>query len=161
MYRRILIGGVTAAAIVGAGGAALAATGSDSTNSAGSSSHQSATARSHDGKKGRQGKRMKGRRLLRRVDHGQFVVHTRKGFVTVQLIRGTVTDVSASSITVTSADHVTDTFAVTPDTKVHKRVDGKPAASTIGAVAKGDHVVVGGTGATNPSARRVFDRGTK
>ncbi len=32
MYRKILLGGVTAAAIVGAGGTAIALTGSDSTN---------------------------------------------------------------------------------------------------------------------------------
>ena len=163
MYRRILIGGMTAAAIVGAGGAALAATGSDATTSGSpSATHQSAA---HHGKAGHRkaghGKRMKGRRLLRRVDHAQIVVHTKKGFVTRELIRGTVTDVSASSITVTSADHATDTFSVTKDTKVLSRTDGKRQSSTISAVAKGDHVFVGGIGAGTPVARHVFDRGTK
>ena len=160
MYRKILISGMTAAAIVGAGGVALATTGSDSTGGSGSSSSQHSATGQH-GKKGKNGKKMKGRRLLRRVDHAQIVTHTKKGDVTHELIRGTVTDVSATSITVTSADHTTDSFVVSKDTKVRKRTDGKPASSTISAVAKGDRVFVAGIGASTPVARHVLDRGTK
>ncbi|MBE7189135.1 hypothetical protein [Jatrophihabitans endophyticus] len=158
---------MTAAAIVGAGGAALAATGSGTTdgrpaasthagNSAGSGAHHGVGRKAH-GKHNR-----RAHRLLRRVDHAQIVTHSKKrGFVTHQLIRGTVTDVSATSLTVTSADHTTDTFTVTKDTKVRARTDGKPQVSSIAKVSKGDHVFVGGTGASSPVARRVFDRGSK
>lgn len=153
MYRRILIGGVTAAVIVGAGGAALATTGSQSTN--GSPSATGTHAKTHNRK------HAKGRRLLRRLDHAQVTVHTKKGFVTRELIRGTVTQVSASSITVTSAGHATDTFSITKDTKVATRSDGKRKTSSIGSVSNGDHVFVGGVGAGTPVARHVFDRGSK
>ena len=44
MYRNVLVGGLTAAAILGAGGTALALTGSDGSSGSGSSSSSSRVA---------------------------------------------------------------------------------------------------------------------
>ena len=69
---------------------------------------------------------------------------------------------SATSITVQAADKKSETFAVTKDTKVRVRDNGKAADSTISKVAKGDHVVVAGTGTSSFSAKHVVDvKGTK
>ncbi|WP_375480495.1 hypothetical protein [uncultured Jatrophihabitans sp.] len=152
MYRKILIGGMTAAAIVGAGGAALAVTGSDATTS-GAAATTSAAASQHAAK-GKQGKN----KLLRRLAHGQFVTKGKGGvFVTHDLIRGTVTSVSATSITVEAADKKSETFVITKDTKVRMREDGKGSASTISKVATGDKVAVAGTGASTFTAKHVVD----
>ncbi len=146
LYRRILVGGVTAAAIVGAGGTAIALTGTDA----------------------KQG------HLLRRLAHGQFVTKGKDGkFVTHDLITGTVTSVSSTSITVQAADKKSETFAVGQDTKVRERTvgqktasgqktKGKATASSISQIAKGDHVVVAGTGTTKLAAKRIVEvKGTK
>jgi hypothetical protein len=155
MYRKFLIGGVTAAAIVGAGGTALAVTGSDttsgtpvSTTAASSAPTPSGTAKA----------KAKGRaRLLHRLQHGQIVTRGKGGFVTHDLIKGTVTAVSSTSLTVQAADKKSETFAVTKDTKVRVRTSGKGAAASISSVAKGDHVVVTGTGASSYTATHVLD----
>jgi hypothetical protein len=161
MYRKVLISGVTAAAIIGAGGTALALTGSDST--AGTPSATSSSAPSHakaGHAKGKDGKAKKGgkAKILRRLAHGQFVVKGKDGkFVTHDLITGTVTSVSSSSITVQAADKKSETFSVSKATKVRVRQDGKGAASTIAKVAKGDHVAVAGVGASKYAALHVVD----
>lgn len=151
MYRKVLITGVTAAAIVGAGGTALALSGSDQTSGTPSATTSSAPAAAgkHD---------HKGRRMLRRLAHGQFVVKGKDGkFETHDIIRGTVSAVSATSITVQSADGKSETFAVNKDTLVRVRDNGKGAASTISKVAKGDHVLVAGTGTSSLTAKHVVD----
>ncbi|WP_375492972.1 hypothetical protein [uncultured Jatrophihabitans sp.] len=156
MYRKVLITGVTAAAIIGAGGTALAVTGSDSpsTPAKPSSSSGSSAKHDHDGKKGKHGKHG----LLRRLEHGQFVSRGKDGkTVTHDLISGTVTAVSPSSITVQSADKKSETFAVTKDTKIRVRDNGKGAESTINKVAKGDRAVVAGTGTSKYTALHVVD----
>lgn len=166
MYRKILVGGVTAAAILGAGGAALAAGGSPgSTAGAPAASATSAASTStaaqrqqrthHQQREHRQ--RMGRRRLLRHLAHGQIVTRNRKGFVTHDLIRGTVTSVSATSVTVRAADSTSETFAITKDTKVRVRQHGTRSDSSIEKVAKGDKVAVAGTGATTLTARRLID----
>jgi hypothetical protein len=151
MYRKVLITGVTAAAIVGAGGTALALSGSDQTSGTPSSTTSSAPAKAgkHD---------HRGNRMLRRLAHGQFVVKGKDGrFETHDIIRGTVTAVSATSITVQAQDKKSETFAVTKDTKVRVRDKGKGAASTISKVAKGDRVMVAGTGTSALTAKHVVD----
>ncbi len=55
--------------------------------------------------------------LGRRVLHGEVVLQTRKGFVTAEIARGTVTAIDATSISVKSADGVTTTFAIDAKTK--------------------------------------------
>jgi preprotein translocase subunit YajC len=147
MFRRVLVGGVTAAAILGAGGTALALTGSDGPTGSGTSSHDHAAGRGGHGKA----------RLLKRLQHAEIVTKHGKGFVTHELIRGTVTAVSPSSITVQAADKTTETFTVNAATKVRVRSGGKGAAASIARVAKGDRVFVAGVGAGTPVARHVVD----
>ncbi len=103
---------------------------------------------------------------MERALHAQWV--TRKAgspgtFVTHDAIRGEVTAVSASSITVKAADGVSQTYAVTGSTKVHlrKATPGKPRAGTtgtIGDVHTGDQVAVAGTGTSSLTAEQVVDR---
>lgn len=147
MYRRVLVGGLTAASILGAGGTALALTGSDSPSgpSSGSGTHAK-----HAGHKGKA-------RLLKRLQHAEIVTKNKTGFVTHELIRGTVTAVSATSITVQSADKTSETFTVNGDTKVRMRSGGKGAPSSIDKVADGDQVFVAGVGASTPTAKHVVD----
>jgi hypothetical protein len=160
MYRRILVTGVTIAAIAGAGGTALALSGSDQSTSG----TPSATSSSSPAKAGKQNQKNHknhsghGNKMLRRLAHGQIVVKGKDGkFVTHDLIRGTVTSVSATSITVQAPDKKTETFAVTKDTKVRVRENGKGAAATISKVAKGDNVLVAGTGTSKYTALHVID----
>ena len=148
MYRNVLVGGLTAAAILGAGGTALALTGSDGSSGSGSSSSSSRVA-GHLGP----GKA----RLLKRLSHAEIVTRNKQGFVTHDLIRGTVTAVSSTSITVQAADKTSETFTVNGDTKVRVRSGGKGTASSIDKVSKGDQVFVAGVGASTPTAKHVID----
>jgi hypothetical protein len=154
MYSKVLIGGVTAAAIVGAGTAALAL-GDPSGPTPGK---PAAHAPMHPGKHaGKHHGRHPGR-LLRRVVHGEIVTITPDGFVTHQLIRGAVTDVTARSITVKAMDDTSETFTVTSATKVRSRANGKATDAAIGDVQDGDQVAVVGLGARDhATARRVID----
>jgi hypothetical protein len=152
MYRRVLIGGVTAAAIVGAGGTAIALTGSDTT--AGTPTTATTTSTSAPAVHQHRHPRL---RILHRLVHGQIVTRNGSGFVTHDLINGTVTAVSASSIRVRAADDRTETFAVTKDTKVRVRTTTGGALSSIGSVAVGDHVLVAGTGTSTYTARHIVD----
>lgn len=153
MYRKVLITGVTAAAIIGAGGTALAVSGSDTPS--GTPSGSSSAKHDHHGKQGKHGKHGK---LLRKLSHGAFVVKGKDGkFVTHDLIKGTATSVSATSITVQAADKTSETFAVTKDTKVRVRAAGKGVASSITKIAKGDPVLVAGTGTSTLTAKHVVD----
>jgi len=149
MYRKVLVGGLTAAAILGAGGTALALTGSDA-SSGGSGLASVAGDRSGHHPKGKA-------RLLKRLSHAEIVTHGKKGFVTHALIKGTVTAVSPTSITVQAADKTSETFVIDKDTKVRARSGGKGTASSIDEVAKGDQVLVAGTGASHPTAKHVVD----
>ena len=160
MYRKILVGGVTAAAILGAGTAALATTGSDTTSGTPAASSSSAAPSSHAQAKNGKGKHSP----LRRAAHAKITVKTKKGYVTRDLINGTVTAVSSTSITVQAGDKTTETFVVGKTTKVVARATtkgAKPTASSIAKVTKGQHVVVTGIGTSKPVARRVVDLGTK
>lgn len=152
MYRKLLVGGMTAAAIVGAGGAALAVSGTDTTSgtpaAATVSSDQSQLANRHpllsrDG------------RILRRVVHGEVVVRGKDGLVTHDIIVGTVTDVSSSSISVRAEDGTSETFAVNSDTKVRVLGDGTRGLSSIGKIATGDRVGVAGTGTSTLTAKHI------
>ena len=163
MYRKVLAAGVTAAAVLGAGGTALAMSGSDTsgTGSLAAASHSTAApgakAKAAKGKAGK-GKAGKGRqRLLRRLSHAEIVTKGPKGFVTHDLIKGSVTAVSATSITVQAADKTSETFVVDQATKVRVRTNGKGAAGTIAQVANGDQVFVAGTGTSTKTAKHVVD----
>lgn len=179
MYRKVLLGGVTAAAIVGAGGTAIALTGSDSlTPTPTPSTSNAKPAPGHknaDHKKGKHG--MAGK--LGRLAHGEFVTKGKDGnFVTHDLINGTVSAVSATSITVVAADKKSETFSVTKDTKVRERTitakadkpktkadkskHKKASESSISKIATGDRVLVAGTGTTTMTAQHILEiKGTK
>lgn len=159
MYRKVLVAGVTAAAIVGAGTTALAVTGSDATSGK-PTTPSAASVASHPGKNGKHGKDAK-LRMLRRAVHGEIVTKGKSGFVTHDLISGLVTKVSTSSITVTALDKRSETFAVTKDTKVRQRSAGKGSPSTIGKVNVGDKVFVLGVGTARKTARHIIDVGKK
>jgi hypothetical protein len=150
MYRKVLIGGATAAAIVGAGTTALAL----SDPSPPTPGPPAAQARLHPG----QQLRAHPGRLLRRIVHGEIVTVSPEGFVTHQVIRGKVTDVSAHSITVQALDATSETFAVTSDTIVGSRADRTAGSAAVGDVQNGDQVVVLGVGAADDAtARRVVE----
>lgn len=104
-----------------------------------------------DGKADRKGPRA---RLLRAL-HATWVTEGKNGPVTHQAVRGEVTAVSATSVTVKARDGFSLTYAVTGDTKVRARSNGKGSDSAIGSVKVGDKALVLGVGATNPTARVV------
>ena len=155
MYRKILAGGVTAAAILGAGGAALALSGSDGSDGTSSTSAPSDHQRGihplrtlHDLRRDA--------RLLRHVTHGEVTIDGKDGFVTHDVIVGTVTSVSATSITVRAADNASETYVVTKDTRVRVLGDRDRGLSSIDDIATGDHVGVAGTGTSTLTAQHVI-----
>jgi hypothetical protein len=155
MLKKIVIAGSAAAVVLGAGTAALAVSGSNSP-SAPSSSSSAATGKAKAG----QAKRAE----LRRALHATWVTRNGKdstSFVTHDAIRGQVTAVSASSITVKAADNVSETYAVNSSTKVRSRADGKGKAGTISEVKSGDTVIVLGTGSGTLTATHVLDGAKK
>jgi hypothetical protein len=91
--------------------------------------------------------------LARHLLHGEAVVQTRKGFVTMVFARGTVSAIGADSISVKSADGVVTTFAI--DAKTKARSDGQAVA--IGTVHTGDKIGVFGTktGGATATARMI------
>lgn len=98
-------------------------------------------------------------RLLRAL-HASWVTDGASGPVTHQAVRGEVTAVSPTSITVTAKDGFSLTYSVTKDTVVRERAKGHGSASSIGEVKVGARALVAGVGATNPAARVVVFRST-
>lgn len=68
--------------------------------------------------------------------HGQGTIRSGSGFKSVEFQRGTVTNVSSTSITVKSADGYTHTYAVVSTTEVNAQAGG------ISSVAKNDEVTL-------------------
>jgi siroheme synthase len=99
--------------------------------------------------------------LARRALHGEFVVRGKGGKdVTVDMVRGKVTAVSPTSITVAARDGYSATYAVTSKTRVHVR--GQKGKQSINVVKTGDRAGVFATKAgTALDARAVVDRGQK
>jgi hypothetical protein len=146
--RRILISGVTAAAILGTGAGALAVSGTDQTSGTPAKTSHAA------------GKHAIAKALRRHAVHGQIVTKGKDGYVRHDGVTGVVTAVSASAIGVKAADGYTETFTVTSDTKVRRRSDGKGAPSTLSAVKTGDTVAVFGRAESEharATARLVLD----
>jgi hypothetical protein len=156
MYRKLIVAGAAAAAIVGSGTAAMALTGSSTPSgsspagSSAASSSAAAPARSLE------------RKLLRRTVHGQFVTRDKSGhYITHDYARGKVSGVSTQLIVVHTADGTSQRFAVTSATKVRLRSNGKGTAGKITDVHVGDTVLVGGVGSGTPSAGHVLDLGKR
>jgi hypothetical protein len=92
------------------------------------------------------------RRYLRRNTlHGQITVKTKDGTKTVAVQRGTVTAVSATSLSVKSSDGFTETWVLNSGTKV--RADGK--AGSASALRTGEELGVAGGMAGNTSTARL------
>jgi hypothetical protein len=138
-WKSVAIAGSAGAVILGSGAAALAATGSGPSG-AGASGAAGAG-------RGRAAK------VLGRGLHGTWVTADPKNagtYVQHDAIRGEVTDVSATSITVKAVDGVSMTFVVDASSKV--KVAG---GTTIGDVHDADRVAVVGTGTTTLTATHV------
>ena len=97
------------------------------------------------------GGRMRG--LGRHVLHGEVVLQTRKGIVTADIARGTVSAIDGDSISVKSADGVVTTFTINANTKARSAGHVIP----LNTVHAGDQVGVLGikTGADAPVARMI------
>ncbi len=166
MFKQIVLAGSAAAVVLGAGTAALAASGSTSAQAASptstASSQPAAPGTSAPGKAARG--REAAKRHRRHALHAQWVTRAGKdktGFVTHDEIRGQVTAVSATSITVKATDDVSQTYSVTSATKVHTRAEARGKAATISEVHAGDRVVVTGTGTSTLTALHVMDGAKK
>jgi hypothetical protein len=151
MWKKIAIAGGVCVAIAGAGTAALATSGtpapSPSPTSSSAPSSTGKAAAKHD--------------ALRHALHAQWVTKA-KGSTTVvthDAIRGSVTAVSPSSITVVAGDKKSETFHVTSATKVRIRTNGKGAKGTISQVHTGDKALVIGTGTSTLTARGIVAGG--
>lgn len=153
MYRKIAVAGATAVAIVGVGTAAMAASGSSGTPGSGSTSspHQ-------------KGQHQRPAQTLRRGLHGELVTKGKDGYVVHSGIRGTVSSVSATAITVKAADGYSQTLTLTKQTKVRERPasgKGKGTKGTVSDVKSGDKVAVIGKkaekAAGNAAAMFVID----
>ncbi|MDQ1738779.1 MAG: hypothetical protein QOE53_431 [Pseudonocardiales bacterium] len=182
MLKKIVLAASAAAVVLGAGTAALATAGSSSPGPSAKPTASAAPnapgASATQGAQGGPGAQARGKghraelRALGRALHAQWVTRDRanaNAFVTHNAIRGEVTAVSASSITVKAQDGVSQTYAVTDATKVRLR-KGQPgngngngngkgndggAAGTIGDVHTGDKVAVAGTGTTSLTALHI------
>jgi hypothetical protein len=149
------VAAVAAATVLGvtAGGSAWA--GSTSGSTPGSTSTQGASASANTGADTSAGAKA-GRGLGafgKRVLHGEVVLRTRKGTVTADIARGTVSAIDGTHVSVRSTDGVTTTFGIDAQTKA--RSAGSPIA--LSDVHVGDRVGVLGirAGAGGPVARLV------
>ena len=174
LKRAVVIGGLAVAAL-GIGGVAWAATADSAvsasgvaaaapaaTSSAPADSTGTADAKKQAAKKAA-GKKAAGdhkiaRDLVKRVQHATWVGGGKDGqYVTHQAIKGTVTAVSSSSVTVKAADGFSETFKVDANTKVHVLGDKRAGATgSISQVKAGDKAGVLGTGATGPTATQIL-----
>jgi hypothetical protein len=160
MWKTIAIAGATAVVIGGAGTAAMAASGTPTPAPSGSPS-SSASLNPGDGSAAATDNTQARRRLavnrLRGAVHATWVSQNKKTgtFTTHETIRGQVTAVSATSITVRAADSVSETYLLNASTKVHSRAT--KAAASISAIKTGDRVLVAGTGTTMLTAVRVVE----
>ncbi len=158
--RRGIVGALLTVALLAAGatGVALASDNSGTaTPSPGSSGAPSAGPDDHDGRRGpgfgRGGFGGPGMFGLMGAVHGEVVVPKQGGgFQTLLMQRGTATDVSASSISVKSADGFTATYDVTEDTRVNA---GSQGITSIAANA--NVVVIARKTASGGTALRVLD----
>ena len=150
LTRKIALGvaGVAAAGVLGTAGVA-AATSNDSTPAPSASAAPSSSAAPSDKADHPRARRA----LIGRGMHGEWVVKGKDGKpVTLETIRGTVTAVGSSSLTVKAEDGFTETFATNSDTKV------RGGADSLGGVkvgAKGAVVGVKSAGTITARAVRV------
>ena len=153
LTRKIAAGvaGVVAAGVLGTAGVAAAT--SDNRSDAGTPATASATP-APSSPAAPKGHHRRAKRLLVRGMHGEWVVKGKDGKpVTLESIRGTVTAVSSTRLTVKAEDGFTETFAVSSDTKVRGGADSLAEVKT-GARA----AVVGVKSGNTTTARMVLVR---
>jgi hypothetical protein len=122
----LAVGGTAAAAVVGTAGVAMASAPSPSGPPGSPAPSASATAAPDKpdrwGGRDRAGHRHRPLHRLGAAVHGEFVVKDRDGkFVTMVSVRGEVTAVGATSITIKADDGFTATFVINGDTRVRGR----------------------------------------
>jgi len=145
-WKSVAIAGSVAAVILGSGAAALAVGGTRASSSDVSLAGLDTTKGPDAGR---------ARNPLVRALHGTWVTNdpaNSGGFVQHDAIRGEVTTVSPTSITVKATDGVSMTFVVDAATKV--KVKG---GTSIGDVHVADRVAVVGTGTTTLTATHVVN----
>lgn len=146
MIRKTAIAvGIGTAVLLGAAGTAFAA----ESDTAATTTPAAAAAHHHHGHR------------LFRGEYGTWTSFDKKtNIATVHdAIRGTVSAVSSSGITVKAVDGTSETFAVGTATKVHAKGDSKTSPGTIAQVKVGDRAIVLGTGQSTFTATHVIDRG--
>jgi hypothetical protein len=152
--RKVALGvaGVVAAGVLGTAGVAAATSDSTPAPSASAAPSSSAAPKADHPKAGHKKAR---RGLIGRGMHGEWVVKGKDGKpVTLETVRGTVTAVGASSVTVKAEDGFTATFAANSDTKVRGA-----GADSLGDVKVGTRTAVVGVKAGNAvTARTVLVR---
>lgn len=151
MWKKVLISGAVGAAILAAGGTALAASGAGSPSPAPATTSSGQTAHA-----GHPEAALRVRAVLRRTLHATWTTGRDGSFTTHDAIRGTVTAVSPSSVTVRAADGTSETYAVTPSTKVRDKGALKTTVS-ITSVHTGDTAAVLGTGTGSLTATQIVD----
>jgi len=147
LTKKIALGvaGVAAAGVLGTAGVA-AATSNDSTPAPTASAAPSNSAAPSDHPKAKRARRA----LIGRGMHGEWVVKGKDGKpVTLETIRGTVTAVGSSRLTVKAEDGFTETFATNSDTKV------RGGADALGDVKVGARGAVVGVKSGNTITARV------
>jgi len=165
MWKTVAVIGATAAIVSGAGTVALAASKSVTPTSFASSSNLAtgspvsdtlATDSLAGGSTTKPGTHT-GADRLRRAAHAAWVTENKKTktFTTHDAIRGQVTAVSPTSITVRAADDVSETYVLNSATVVRARANKVKAS--VRDLKTGDRVFVLGTGTTTLTAVRVID----
>jgi hypothetical protein len=161
LTRKVALGvaGVAAAGVLGTAGVAAATSDNATPTAATASSAPSsgaATPADKAGKDGKDGRRHKIRRaVIARGMHGEWVVKGKNSKpVTLATIRGEVTAVSPTSVTVKAEDGVSETFAVNSDTKVK----GADVTSISGVKVGAKGAMVGVKNGNTTTARVVLVR---
>ncbi len=152
LNKTVIATAVGAAVLLGGGGAALAATSPSGSSQAVAPTTASTGKAHHTGKD---------REKAFRGEYAQWTSYDAKTKTTVvhDGVRGTVSSVSPTSISIKTADGTVKTYTVTTSTKVHAKGDTKTTPGTISQVKPGDRAEVLGTGSTTFTATRIHDRG--
>lgn len=131
--RMIALGAVCAAAGAGAGSIAVAgASTAHRTSSSKRSAHHARIAKDHRGLV----------RLARRTVHADLVVHTKSGFQTVTINRGTLDSVSGDTLTMTDGTRTAKDQQVTVTIPSSARVRNDRKASSLSSLTAGERVMV-------------------
>lgn len=167
MWKRIAIVGATAAIIGGAGTAAFAASGTPTPTPAQPAPSVSSTSDIVASPAPTSTVKHPGATRLGRAVYATWVTQNKKTgtFTTHDAIRGQVSAVTPTSITVRGADGHAEIYAIGAHTKVFTRAPRAAGstsvppqtASSISVVNPGDAVFVGGTGRAGLTAVRVID----